>query len=69
MKIKIEYNKLKKIYIIKINKKLLFNYYIKKKNNYNYSSLNYNYNIILKLLRICGLIKPIYNYKDYLNEK
>jgi len=30
MKIKIQYNKNKKIYIIKLNNNLLFNYYLKK---------------------------------------
>jgi len=65
MKIKIQYNKNKKIYIIKLNNKLLFNYYLKKIKKNNYSLLNYNYNLILKILRIFGLIKPIYNYRDY----
>jgi hypothetical protein len=69
MKIKIEYNKLKKIYIVKLNKKILFNYYFKLNKKNNYSLLNYNYNILLKILRIFGLIKPLYNYKDYLIKK
>lgn len=69
MKIKIEYNKLKKIYIVKLNKKILFNYYLRINKKNNYSLFNYNYNILLKILRIFGLIKPLYNYKDYLIKK
>jgi len=69
MKINIIYNKLKKVYIVKLDNRLLFNYYLKKNKKNNYSILNYNYFILLKILRIFGLMKPIYNKKDYLNEK
>jgi len=65
MKIKIQYNINKKIYIVKLNNKVLFNYYLKKITKNNYSFITYNYNILLKILRIFGLIKPIYNLKDY----
>ena len=44
-------------------------YYLKEKRNQNYSKKNYNYNILLKILRIFGLIKPIYNKKDYILNK
>jgi hypothetical protein len=66
MKVEIKYNKIKKIYIVKLNKELLFNYYLKKNIKNNYSFTNYNYNILLKILRIFGLMKPIYNKKDYI---
>jgi hypothetical protein len=69
MKIKIQYNKKKKVYIVKLDKKLLFNYYLKKKRNNNYSFVNYNYYILLKILRIFGLIKPINNLKDFKIDK
>jgi hypothetical protein len=69
MKIKIQYNKYKKIYMVKLNNKLLFNYFLKNNIKNNYSYLNYNYNILLKILRIFGLIKPIYNNKDYIKEE
>jgi hypothetical protein len=70
MKIRIQYNKNKRIYIVKINNKLLFNYYLKKNKKNNFSYMNYNYNILLKILRIFGLTKSIYNYKDYyINKK
>lgn len=65
MKIKIQYNKIKKMFIVKLNNKVLFNYYLKKLKKNNYSFINYNYNILLKILRIFGLIKPIYNLNDY----
>ena len=65
MKKKKKYNKKKKNYIIKLNNNLLFNYYLKKNKKNKHSYINYNYYILLKILRIFGLIKPIYNYKDY----
>jgi hypothetical protein len=66
MKVKLQYNKIKKIFIVKLNNKILFNYYLRKiSNKNNYSFINYNYNILLKILRIFGLIKPIYNFNDY----
>jgi len=67
MKIRIQFNK--KSYIVKINNKLLFIYYLRKNFKNNYSLYNYNYNILLKILRIFGLIKPIYNNKDYYKKK
>jgi hypothetical protein len=69
MKIKIEYKKMKEIFIVKLDNKLFLNYYLKEKRNQNYSKKNYNYNILLKILRIFGLIKPIYNKKDYILNK
>jgi hypothetical protein len=69
MKIKIEYNKMKEIFIVKIDNNLFLNYYLKENKKKNYSKKNYNYNILLKILRIFGLIKPIYNKKDYILNK
>jgi len=61
----INYNKKNKLYAIKLNNKLLFNFIIKKKLNNNISILSYNYYLILKILRNLGLINPIYNKKNY----
>jgi hypothetical protein len=69
MKVIIKYNKIKKVFIVKINNNLLLNYYLKINRKNNYSMINYNYNLLLKILRIFGLIKPIYNKKDYLINK
>jgi hypothetical protein len=69
MKIKINYNKIKFIFYIKINKKLLINFQLinkKKIKKINSSILNYNYNLFLKILRNYGLIKSLKNNKDYL---
>jgi len=63
--IKIYYKK--KIFVIKLNKKVLFNFLskIKLNNNNNLSIICYNYYLILKILRNFGLLNSLYNTKDY----
>lgn len=69
MKVIIKYNKKKYKYLIKLNNKIFINFIIKKfiKINKleNISLIIYNYILLIKLLRIFGLIKPLNNTIDY----
>ena len=69
MKVIIKYNKKKYKYFIKLNNKIFINFIIKKfiKINKlkNIILIIYNYILLIKLLRIFGLIKPLNNTIDY----
>jgi hypothetical protein len=69
MKVIIKYNKKKYKYLIKLNNKIFINFIIKKfiKINKleNISLIIYNYILLIKLLRIFGLIKSLNNTRDY----
>lgn len=69
MKIYIKYNKINNTFIIKINKYLFLTHrnkkYKKNKIINNLSILDYNYLIILKILRIFGLKRPLNNFRDF----
>ncbi len=69
MKIYIKYNKKSLNYIIKLDKKLFVNLSFKKFiSNFLLKKISfklYNYIILLKLLRMFGLIKPLINLKDF----
>jgi len=69
MKVIIKYNKKKYKYLIKLNNKIFINFIIQKfiKINKleNISLIIYNYILLIKLLRIFGLIKSLNNTIDY----
>ena len=69
MKINIIYSSKKLKFLIKLDKFLFFNFLLKKLKNKkelkNISLIIYNYILLMKLLRVNGLIKPLTNFKDF----
>lgn len=65
MSLKIIYKKNKLKYIILINKLILFKFKLNKSRNINISLLIYNYIILMRILRIYGLIKPLKNFNNF----
>jgi len=69
MKIKIIYKKKIFKFLVKLDKNLIINFFIKKLIikflSNNISLIIYNYILLIKLLRIYGLIKPLINLNDF----
>lgn len=69
MKISIYYSKKNLKYLVRFNKSIFIIFYLKKFINIdllkNISLITYNYILLLKILRIYGLIKPLKNIKDF----
>lgn len=69
MKVFIYYNKKNLKFMVRFKKFIFMNFYLKKFININFleniSLIKYNYILLLKILRIYGLLKPIINIKDF----
>lgn len=69
MKISISYNKKSFKYLVKVNNVIFLIFLVKKLNSdkllKKISLIVYNYILLIKILRIYGLIKPLVNKKDY----
>lgn len=69
MKILISYNKKSFKYLVKLNNSVFLVFWIKKLNSEKLlkkiSLIVYNYILLIKILRIYGLVKPLINKKDY----
>jgi len=69
MKVNIIYSRKNLSFLVKLDKILFLNFLIKplesQKLLKNISLITYNYMLLMKLLRMNGLIKPLTNFKDF----
>lgn len=69
IKISIKYNKKRNCFIVLLNKYVFLTHknlkYKKNRKIKNISIVDYNYFLVLKILRLYGLKKPYFNYKDF----